>query len=325
MRRVIKGLALLVIVCVFLLHSDVGATVALQVKKNRGAQPRKIKLSGTVTGNQSDRLIVLDSRNQQRVVRKTGTTRYIKTQRRSGQVANQNNVVGGLYVYVIGILGDNDEVIAEQITFSDRDLRVAMTIEARVAALEERTIDVEKKVSEVEGSSQRIAGQLDELAAVSNAARGGGKAAQATADAAVSGVNATNDRMTAVDDYTVDRVITISFPVNSALITDQAKGQLQALGSELSQLKGYLVEVAGFGDKTGTSEKNIAISQERADAVAQYLARNGLVPVRRLLWPVGYGTRDSSQAAGIGRVEIRILLNKGLTAPAPTMSPGVSP
>jgi outer membrane protein OmpA-like peptidoglycan-associated protein len=323
MRRLIKGLTLLVIVCVFLLNSDIGATVAPQVKHKGGARPRKIKLSGTITGNQPDRLIVLDFGNQQRIVRKTSTTRYIRTQRRGGKVANQNNVMDGLYVSVIGIPGDNDEVIAEVVTFSDRDLRVAMTIEARVAALEERTSDVENKVSQVEGSSQRVAGQLEELAAVSNAARGGGKAAQATADAAVAGVNATNDRMTAVDDYTVVRVITISFPVNSAVITDQAKGQLQALGSELSQLKGYLVEVAGFGDKTGTSEKNIDIGQERADAVAQYLARNGLVPVRRLLLPIGYGTRDNSQAAGIGRVEIRILLNKGLTAPAPTMNPGV--
>jgi hypothetical protein len=43
---------------------------------------------------------------------------------------------------------------------------------------------------------------LDELAAVSNAARGGAKAAQATADAAVAGVNATNERISALDDYT---------------------------------------------------------------------------------------------------------------------------
>lgn len=323
MRRLIEVLTLPVIVCVFLLNSDAGATGAPQVKRNPGAPPRKIKLSGTVTGNQPDRLIVLDSKNQQRVVLKTSTTKFIKQQRRGGQATNPDNVVGGLYVYVVGIAGDNDEVIAEVVTFSQRDLQVAMTIEARVAALEERTSSVETKVSEVEGNSQRISGQLDELAAVSNAARGGGKAAQATADAAVVGVNATNDRMTAVDDYMADKVITISFPVNSAVITDQAKAQLQTLASELSQLKGYLVEVAGYGDKTGTSERNIALSQERADAIAQYLARNGLVPVRRLLWPVGYGTRDTSQATG--RVEIRILLNKGLTAPAPTMSPSVSP
>ena len=58
----------------------------------------------------------------------------------------------------------------------------------------ERT-DTENKLSQVEANAQRLSGQLEELAAVSNAARGGAKAAQATADAAVAGVNATNERI----------------------------------------------------------------------------------------------------------------------------------
>src|SRR5262249_16240294 len=155
------------------------------------------------------------------------TTQYIQKQMRGPRAANQNKMMGGLYVDVVGIAGDNDEVIAQVITFSERDLHVAMTIESRVAALETRTSDVENKVSQDEASSQRISGQLEELAAVSNAARGGQKAAQATADAAVTGVNATNDRITAVDDFTVEKVITINFPANSAVITDQAKAQLE--------------------------------------------------------------------------------------------------
>jgi hypothetical protein len=43
-----------------------------------------------------------------------------------------------------------------------------------------------------------LSGQIDELVAVSNAARGARR--QETADAAVAGVNATSDRISALDD-----------------------------------------------------------------------------------------------------------------------------
>ena len=60
--------------------------------------------------------------------------------------------------------------------------------------------------------------------AISNAARGGAKAAQETADAAVEGVNATNSRITAMDDYVVQSTATVNFQVGSARLSPEAKG-----------------------------------------------------------------------------------------------------
>lgn len=268
---------------------------------------------------QGDTLKLLDSRNRKWVVRKTDATCVIKKQACANQRMDQDSLVVGLDMEVVGSPGGKDEVIAEVITFTVQAYIIAKAIEARFTPLEERTSNVESKMTTTEENTQRLSGQLEELAAVSNAARGGGKVAQATADAAVAGVNATNDRIAATDDYIVERTITIQFPVKSAVIPEQAKAQLQVLGPVFSQMRGYFVEVAGFGDQTGTNEENTAISQARADAVARYLATSGLVPVRRLLLPLGYGTGKSAQL--IGRVEIRVLINKGLTAPAPTMTP----
>ncbi len=81
-----------------------------------------------------------------------------------------------------------------KVRFNESDLRVARAVESRAAPLE-------TKVSEVEQNAQRLSGQLDELAAVANTAKGGARAAQETADAAVSGVNLTNERISALDDY----------------------------------------------------------------------------------------------------------------------------
>ena len=56
----------------------------------------------------------------------------------------------------------------------------AQSIDARVSPAEDR-------ISAAEQNAQRMSGQIDELMAISNAAKGGAKAAQDTADAAVEG------------------------------------------------------------------------------------------------------------------------------------------
>ncbi|MCV4771018.1 hypothetical protein OFC10_33805, partial [Escherichia coli] len=81
---------------------------------------------------------------------------------------------------------------------------------------------------------------------ISNAARGGAKAAQETADAAVAGVNATNQRITALDDYVVQTTETVNFKVNSAVLSPEAKAKLDQIAAAAMSLKGYVIEVTGF-------------------------------------------------------------------------------
>ena len=69
--------------------------------------------------------------------------------------------------------------------FNETDLRTARAVESRANPLEERATVAEGRLSEVEQNAQKLSGQLDELAAVSNAARGGAKAAQESADQAI--------------------------------------------------------------------------------------------------------------------------------------------
>ena len=68
--------------------------------------------------------------------------------------------------------------------------------EKMISASHSRSISrvgpAEARLTQAEENAQRVSGQIDELMAVSNAASGGAKAAQETADAAIAGVNATN-------------------------------------------------------------------------------------------------------------------------------------
>nr|MDQ3819829.1 OmpA family protein [Acidobacteriota bacterium] len=173
-----------------------------------------------------------------------------------------------------------------------------------------------------------LSGQIDELAAVSNAARGGAKAAQETADAAVSGVNATNERISALDDYVPQESVAVNFKVNSAVLSPQAKSQLDEIATKALNAKGYVIEVSGYTDATGSVEKNRVLSTQRADAVVRYLVENHNIPLRRIVTPFGYGkanaiadNRTREGRAQNRRVEVKILVNKGLLQSAPTMTP----
>ncbi|HEX9544115.1 MAG TPA: OmpA family protein, partial [Pyrinomonadaceae bacterium] len=185
----------------------------------------------------------------------------------------------------------------------------------------------ETKLSQVEQNAQRLSGQMDELAAVANTAKGGAKAAQETADSAVAGVNATNERISALDDYQPQAVLAVNFKVGSAVLSTDSKAKLDELATKALNAKGYVLEVSGFADTTGSVERNRVLSQRRADNVIRYLVENHNIPLRRIVTPYGYGeshpvaeNTSRSGRAQNRRVEVKLLVNKGLIQQAPTMT-----
>ncbi|HEU5235634.1 MAG TPA: OmpA family protein, partial [Pyrinomonadaceae bacterium] len=186
-------------------------------------------------------------------------------------------------------------------------------------------------ITEVEQNAQKLSGQMEELAAVANTARGGAKAAQQTADAAVAGVNATNDRISALDDYTPQESMSVNFRTGSSILNAESKTKLDDIAKKAQAAKGYVIEVTGFADATGGTNYNRQLSQRRADAVIRYLVENNQIPLRRIITPYGFGESmpiaDNTTRSGRAenrRVEVKILVNKGLTQPAPTINPGGS-
>ena len=294
---------------------------------------QKLKIKGVVTRRDSDTFTVRDMNGVDTVVRLSDKT-TVKTKGgflRGGSNYAQTSILRGLNVEVEGRGNGSGQLDAEKIRFNEADMRVARAVESRAAPLEERASDTENKLSQVEANAQRLSGQLDELAAVSNAARGGAKAAQATADAAVSGVNATNERISALDDYQPQDTAAVNFKTGSAVLSPESKTTLDDIASKAMNAKGYVLEVSGYTDSRGSINLNRQLSQRRADAVIRYLVESHNIPLRRIITPFGYGelnpvaqNETKEGRAQNRRVEIKLLVNKGLTAPAPTMNPGTS-
>jgi outer membrane protein OmpA-like peptidoglycan-associated protein len=297
------------------------------------ASGQKMKIKGVVTRRDADTFTVRDMNGVDTVVRLESTT-SVKSNGgflRSGNNYAQTNILRGLNLEVEGRGNAQGELAAEKIRFNESDLRVARAVETRAVPLEERASNTETKLGQMEANQQRLSGQLDELAAVSNAARGGAKAAQETADSAVAGVNATNERISSLDDYEPQTVAAVNFRSGSSILSPDSKAKLDDIATKALNAKGYVLEVTGYADSVGSEQRNRVLSQRRADAVIQYLVDNHNIPLRRIVTPYGYGeshpVADNSSRDGRAqnrRVEIRLLVNKGLTAPAPTMNPGSS-
>lgn len=293
----------------------------------------KMKIKGVVVKRTADTFTVRDLTGNDTVVRLTDRT-SVKANGgflRSGTNYGSTNILRGLNLEVEGTGGSNGELVAEKVRFNDSDLRTARAVESRASPLEERASASEGRLSEVEQNAQKLSGQLDELAAVSNAARGGAKAAQETADSAVAGVNATNDRISALDDYVPQDTASVNFRLGSAVLTPDGKAKLDAIATKALNAKGYVLEITGYADATGNTERNRLLSQRRADSVIRYLVEQHQIPLRRIVTPYGFGssnpvadnkTRDGR--AQNRRVEVKVLVNKGLTQPAPAMKPSSS-
>jgi outer membrane protein OmpA-like peptidoglycan-associated protein len=231
---------------------------------------------------------------------------------RSGDRYPVSALVRGLNLEVEGVGDTYGNVTVNKVRFDKDNLETAQAIDFRVTPTEDR-------LTAAEQNAERVSGQIDELMAISNAAKGGAKAAQDTADAAVAGVNATNRRITDLDDFVVQTTATVNFRVNSAVLSPEAKAALDEVAAAAMTLKGYVIEVTGFASSEGNARANKALSDRRARAVREYLIETHNVPLRRFTDSYGFGAlhavADNSTREGREqnrRVEVKLLVSRGL-------------
>lgn len=274
---------------------------------------QKYKIKGTVVSQDDSSIIVRDSVGVETRVLTTGAS--IKTKGGffgGGDQVASTQIVRGLFLEAEGRGDGTGALAATKIRMDKGDFRVAQSIETRVGPAELR-------LTEAEENARRVSGQIDELMAISNAARGGAKAAQETADAAIEGVNATNQRISAMDDYVVQSTATVNFRVNSAFLSPEAKTSLDEVANAATTMKGYVIEITGFASADGSAARNKVLSQRRAQAVIDYLVETHNVPLRRIGQSYGFGelqaiadntTREGREQNR--RVEVKLLVSRGL-------------
>jgi OmpA-OmpF porin, OOP family len=270
------------------------------------ASGQKVKMTGRVIRRDPETISVLDQNDIETIVR-LGDHTSVKSKGgflRWGKNYDTTSLVRGLMVDVEGRGNQEGQLVADKIRFDSSDLKVARTVDSRVAP--------------VERENQRLSSQVDELNDVSRAAKN-------EAERASAGVAMTNDRITALDDYVVQDSTSVYFNVNSAVLSPEFRRALDELAQKAANTKGYVIEITGHADSTGSLERNRLLSQHRADAVVRYLQENHDVPLRRMITPYGYGqmkpVADNTTSEGRRqnrRVEVKILVSRGLTQAKPS-------
>jgi len=124
--------------------------------------------------------------------------------------------------------------------------------------------------------------------------------------------------------------VAVNFRVNSAVLSPEAKRQLDDFATKAESAKAYMIEVAGHTDSIRQRDQKFpGLSRERADAVVSSIWRSIIrFRVRRFVTPMGYGktdaVADNSTPTGRSqnrRVEVKMLLNRGLSQQSQTSRP----
>lgn len=214
-------------------------------------------------------------------------------------------LIPGLKVSVDGSPDDQGRFVAGTITVDGDDLETAEMVEAGLTPTAEQ---VARNVRTLETHSGRLGSHDVQLAAHKENIETNEKE-----------IEEHEKRFAALTDFEVKGAATVKFNVGSSNISQEDQGELTKLAETAKGLTGYIVEVMGYADSTGSAAMNTKLSEDRAKAVVTYLMQQGGVPVRHIVAPGAMGeygpaapNETSAGRAENRRVEIKLLVNKGL-------------
>ena len=237
---------------------------------------------------------------------------------RGSKEYGQSYILRGLRLEVDGVGNSEGQLVADKIRFDEQDLRAAQALKATVDPLEAEARENLRKQQE---ENERLAGQIEETQAVAQGAKADAAKAQAAAEKAQSTADYANNRINGLDDFDPLKTITVYFVTGSATLGPKAKAEIDKAADwvKTQNTKGWVMAVIGYADTTGSSQRNIDLSERRANAVIYYIVTKYKMKLSRLVQPFGYGqlepVAENKTAAGRAknrRVEIRLMVNKGI-------------
>lgn len=281
----------------------------------------KAKVKGMIISRTGDMLIVRSDQGRSTVVlndetktRDNGSVFGLYKEPMSDAV-----LIPGLKVEVEGISDDQRRIVAETITVDPDDLETAEMIQAGLHPTAEQVIANEQKTAAntqgVERNQQNIETHRQTLESHQQNITTHEQQIQKN----IKDIEENTDRFNSLNDYDVKSQATVKFEVNRSEISAQDQDQLKDFAQNAVKLTGYIIEVTGYTDSTGTAAINQQLSEDRAKAVVAYLIQQCGVPVRHIVAPGAMGmyqpaalneTREGR--AENRRVEVKVLINKGI-------------
>ncbi|HEU4711986.1 MAG TPA: OmpA family protein [Pyrinomonadaceae bacterium] len=237
---------------------------------------------------------------------------------RGSKEYGQSYILRGLRLEVDGVGDADGALVADKIRFDEQDLRSAQALKATLDPVEAET---NEKLRLQQQEQERLAGQIEENRALTVQAQASAEAAAEAARKAQQTADYANNRINGLDDFDPIKTVTVQFATNSATLGPKAKATIDEAAAwvKTQNTKGWVMAVIGYADSTGSSQRNIDLSERRANAVIYYIVNKYKMPLNRLVQPFGYGqlepVAENKTKAGRAknrRVEIRLMVNKGI-------------
>jgi outer membrane protein OmpA-like peptidoglycan-associated protein len=208
---------------------------------------------------------------------------------------NTPAVLGVLVVLTIGSVGcATKKHVREAIAPVQNQ---ANQTQAQLGTLQKQTDDHNKQTDQSIGDLDRQVATADEKAtdAGKKAAEAAAAAAQANSAAAAAAQQAQAANTLAqqtgtkldttiqnLDNYKLISTSPVYFGFGKSALAKDEQAKLDDTAQKLEGMKGYIVEVEGFADRTGNLVYNRELARKRADAVVHYLAVEHNIPLRSI-------------------------------------------
>ena len=286
-----------------------------------GADGKKVKVEGLITGRDGDSMTLKSSKAGNVVVTLTDDTK-VRTPKGLFRHSEKSvtALIPGLKVEVEGT-GTENQIVAKTVEFGNDDLVLAETIQAGLTPTQQQQAINQ---SHIAANKQGVAENKAAIAA--NQQQGSANAEAIAANqqeiqAKQQEIEAQNKRFDELSEYETKANATVYFGSGSSKISDSDQAALTALAQSAVGTKGYIIEVKGFADSSGSAAMNQQLSMDRADAVVAFLLQNCRVPLRHIVAPGAMGVADPAAPnetadgrAANRRVDVKVIVNKGVVA-----------
>ncbi len=192
-------------------------------------------------------------------------------------------------------------------------------LEDKTAANNRALNDLDKRTGSGIHGAQTSAANAQTAANQANTSAG---QAQTTAQDAVHRADTLNGAVANLDTYKQVADVSVNFGFNKSDLTKQDKQDLDGLAAQLGAQRSYILSLTGGTDSVGSAAYNYQLSDQRAEAVVQYMASKYNVPAHRF-YLIGLGkdkaVASNDTAGGRAqnrRVEVKLLTNQPATADA---------